>query len=96
MARTWGFGRTVIEEPDVTTQIQVLRQQFPRFDDAYNALTWNLSHRADRLGQHSIVSGIEYRLYRQDRDPIAQTPALIVVYTCSISEVTIIAIRAER
>jgi hypothetical protein len=95
MARTWVFGRTVIEEPDVTAQIQSLRQQFPRFEDAYNALTWSLSHRADRLGEHSIVRGVEYRLYRQDRDPVAQTPALIVVYTHTISEVTIIGIRAE-
>jgi hypothetical protein len=93
---SWRFARTVIEEPEVTAEVQLLRQQFDRFDDAYNALNWSLARRADRLGEHSIHNGVEYRLYRQDRDQFAQTPALIVVYTYTLLSVTIISIRAER
>jgi hypothetical protein len=91
----WILARTVIEEPSITSQIQTLSQQFSRFDDAYEALKWNLARRADRLGLHSVVGGVEYRLYRQERDPIAHTLALIVVYTYTIDDVTIVALRAE-
>jgi hypothetical protein len=96
MRTAWVYARTIIEELDVSVSATAFRQQFARFDEAYDALKWVLARRADRLGLHRTVAGTEYRLYRQDRDPLAMTPALIVVYTCTPNEVTIISLRAER
>jgi hypothetical protein len=90
----WLFARTIIEDHAVTNVIPLYQQQFPRFDDAYDALKWNLARRADRLGLRSFVGGVEYRLYRQGPDPLALTPALIVVYTYTTNDVTIHGLRA--
>jgi hypothetical protein len=92
----WGRARTIVEEQSVSADIENFRQAFARFDEAYDALKWNLARRADSLGLHSHWKGTEYRLYRQDRDPIALTPSLIVVYTYSVDAVTIVALRAEQ
>ena len=91
----WVFAREIVEERDVSLAIDGYRQRFPRFDDAYAALQWLLARRGDRLGLHSRVGTIEYRLYRQDADPIAQTPALIVVYTVNPDQIILVGLTAE-
>ena len=91
----WLFAKTIIEDHAVTSVIPLYHQKFPRFADAYEALKWNLARRADRLGLRSFVGGVEYRLYRQASDPLAFTPALIVVFTFTANDVTILALRAE-
>jgi hypothetical protein len=90
----WIRARTIIEENNVSTDIQIFRQQFPRFDDAYAALQWQLSRKADTLGLHSHYNGKDYRLYRQGADPVARTPSLVVVYWYTSDEVTITGLRA--
>jgi hypothetical protein len=90
----WVRARTVIEEKTVSADIAIFRQQFVRFDDAYNALQWTLSRKAETLGLHSSYNGIDYRLYRQDSDPVARTPSLVVVYWYTKEEVTITALQA--
>jgi hypothetical protein len=89
----WFRARTIVEEQSISTDIKTFRQRFARFDDAYDALKWTLARRADQLGLRSSWKGIEYRLYRQDGDPIAGTPSLTVVYCYDNNEVTIIALR---
>jgi hypothetical protein len=91
---TWARARTIIGEPNVSADIESFRQQLPRFDEAYEALKWNLARRAESLGLRSHWKKTEYRLYRQDRDPIAMTPSLIVVYTYSIDQVIIVGLQA--
>lgn len=90
----WVRARTVIEEKNVSADIQLFRQQFARFDDAYNALQWKLARKADTLGLHSHQNGVDYRLYRQGSDPVALTPSLVVVYWYTKDEVTLTGLRA--
>jgi len=92
---TWFSARTIVEEQSVSADIKAFQQRYARFDDAYEALKWTLARRADQLGLRSPWKGVEYRLYRQDGDPIAGTPSLIIVYYFDINEVTIVGLRAQ-
>lgn len=96
MPAAWVYARTIVEDSAVTADAAIFQHQFARFDEAYEALKWILARRADRLGLRRTVGSVEYRLYRQDRDPLAVTPALIVVYTYTTDQVTILSLRVER
>jgi hypothetical protein len=91
----WVTSRVVIEEINISADADIFEQKFHRFQDAYEALKWHLARRAESLGLRSHYKGLEYRLYRQSGDPIAGTPSLIVVYTYTVDEVTIIGLRCE-
>jgi hypothetical protein len=66
----WVFARDVVEEHDVSIAVDAYRQQFSRFEDAYEGLKWLLARRGDRMGLHRTVGNIGYRLYRQDVTPL--------------------------
>lgn len=92
----WVFAREIVEERDVSLAIDGYRQRFSRFDEAYAGLQWRLARRGDQMGLHRRVGNTEYRLYRQDGDPVAQTPALIVVYTVDPDQVVLVGLTAEQ
>jgi hypothetical protein len=91
----WVFARDVVEEHDVSIAADAYQQQFSRFEDAYEGLKWLLARRGDRMGLHRTVGNTGYRLYRQDGDPVAQTPSLIVVYTVNDQQVVLIGLTAQ-
>jgi hypothetical protein len=95
MAAVWVRARTIIEQPDAAASADLYRKQFPRFEEAYEALKWLLSRRCDTLGLNRVVGEMEYRLYRQDSDIAARTPSLIVVFSYTEHEVTIDGLKAE-
>ena len=95
MAAVWVRARTIVEQPDVASAVDLYRQQLPRFDEAYEALKWLLSRRCGTLGLSRTVGGTEYRLYRQDCDTPARTPSIVVVFSFSDHEVTIDGLKAE-
>ena len=58
----YGHARVQLSKnKNVSADIENFRRQFPRFDEAYEALKWNLARRAESLGLHSHWKGIEYR-----------------------------------
>lgn len=83
----WQLYRTVVESASVTSALQQQGQQHPRLDEAWAALTWLLSRRADSLGATKMVGDRRYHLYRQDGDPVAGTPDILVLYWTDESQV---------
>lgn len=92
---SWVFARVVIEEHDVASAADNYRRQFSRFEEAYDGLKWLLARRCDRMGLYRAVGSTNYRLYRQDSDPVAQTPSLVVVYSYDDHQITILGLTAQ-
>lgn len=96
MAR-WFYGRQICEEPLAADAADQYSAKLDRFEEAYDALKWLLARRADSLNTATAkIEEVEYHLYRQGSDPLAKTPAIVVVYTLDDHTVTILAIRAEK
>ncbi len=68
--------RTVIEDAVVSEIIDRESRNFPRLEDAFDALKWWLSHVPD-AGE--IIDDFHW-LYRQDGDREAGVPSLVVIY----------------
>ena len=78
--------RTVIEEPAVSDSIDEGREDFERFDHAYDALQWRLS-RGPHFGM-AVEEGFIYRQAGNYRD----IPFLTVLYVYDDDTVTFIAL----
>ena len=93
----WFHARTVVETAAAQSAVDGYAGQFNRFEDAFEALKWLLAHRCDDLPSlRRTVGGVEYVLYKQAGDIIANTPDITVVYTFDDDEVTILDVHAEE
>jgi hypothetical protein len=92
MAKNRVFGgKTIVEEPEVLNAIARYRKTIHRFQDAYDALIWNLSHEGEGIRGECIRLGGEiHYLYVQKADKIAGTPRLRAVFTSNNYQVTIV------
>ena len=64
--------------------------QYPRFDDAWEALKWLLSRSANQVGRAPKSGNPNLRLYVQSGDVIANLPAIWVLYEIGQDDVTIL------
>ena len=92
MAKNRVFGgKTIVEEPEVLNAIAHYRKTVYRFEDAYDALIWYLSHEGEGIrGECIILEGVAYYLYAQRADKLAGTPRLRVVFTSNNYQITIV------
>lgn len=87
-------GKTIVEEPEVLNAVVNYRKTVHRFDDAYNALTWYLSHDGQGIkGSCWTIDRVTYYLYVQKGNKLAGTPRLSVIYTRSEHQINIVALR---
>lgn len=93
----WFTARTIVEEAIVQTAVDRFSKRFTRFDEAFEALKWLLARKVETLDSAMrTVKGISYYLYRQGPDPLAGTPAIIVMYTYDADEVVLHDLKAEK
>lgn len=93
----WFHARTVVQEHAASAAADAYAKQFPRFEEAYDALQWLLARKPDKVDNlERDVGGRTYYLYRQAADKLAKTPAIVVVYTFDDDEVNILDVRAEE
>lgn len=92
----WVRYRTIVEEPDVGKAVDRFKSKYPRFGEAFEALKWVLARKGNDIATSSEAGGVVYRLYRQAGDPLANTPDIIVLFTCDDNEVMIVAVNAEK
>lgn len=87
----WGGLRTVVPENEVTDTIDRECEVYPRLEEAWEALKWELARSAETMGQQN--RGDEtLRLYVQADDPLADVPAIWIVYRVGL-EIEILAIK---
>jgi hypothetical protein len=93
---SWKFhARTIREDKSVEDALNDLSHKNPRFEEAYEALTWLLARSRDKIPkQVRKVDGIEYNLYVQAKNPIAHTPRIRVIFTYTEDLLHIIAVDA--
>jgi hypothetical protein len=75
--------RTVIENPNVSETIDREVSNYPRLEEAYDALKWWLSH-VPQAGE--IIDDLHW-LYKQDADTHLNLPSILVIYTFDASTV---------
>lgn len=89
----WVFARQIVEEHSVEERVNELCDEFSRFEAAYDALKWLLARKCNTLESlRRTVDGVQYNLYRQASDPVADTPEILVLYTHDDDQVNIIGI----
>ena len=88
----WGGLRTVVPENSVTDLIDAECANFPRLEEAWEALKWLLAHSADNVGLPSRADET-LRLYVQSDDQLAGVPALWVLYRVTGDVIHIVAVR---
>jgi hypothetical protein len=91
----WTRLRTIIEELEAQHAAEVYSGDFPRFDEAWEALKWLLC-RTPGLGFSKEEDGVEFYLYASAADELASTPVIWVVYSFTDHEVTIYDLRAIK
>jgi len=84
-----GTIRTVIENVSVSLAVDVGQSRYPRLEDAYDALKWDLAHEPE-IGE--ITDDVNW-LYVQAGDMQVNIPELVVVYTFDHREVVLKHIR---
>jgi hypothetical protein len=89
----WTHLREIVEENEAQHSAEVYSGEFPRFDEAWDALKWLLS-RNPSIGAHKTVNGVEYFLYVSESDLFAKTPTISIVYTYNEDQVIVHDIRA--
>lgn len=72
--------RTVIEDSIVREVIDLNSEVYPRLWDAFEALTWWLSHKPD---SGELLDDVNW-LYKQSGNRDQKIPALVVVYTFDV------------
>lgn len=94
---TWQVLRAIVEELDVSEHIDLLTENFPRFDEAWEALKWVLSRNPEPKGSAVKVGtdGRRYRAFVLAGDPMAGTPNIWVVYTHDDQRVLILGVQAS-
>lgn len=88
----WQVLRSVIQNNDVSRQVDQNADAFNRFNEAWQALEWLLARTPDIGIQNTEHEG-KYWLYVQAGDSLAGTPEISVVYSFTSSEVTLYSIR---
>lgn len=76
----WGGLRTVISAVDVSAQVDNACQNYPRLREAWEALEWLLARSASVIGRAPDSGDETLRLYVQADDPLANVPAIWVLY----------------
>lgn len=93
----WEFhARTIVEEPGASESADRLKREFPRFDEAYEALKWILARSCDDLhSRKREIDGVLYYLHRRSGDAIANTPDITILFTFDDDEVNLVDVTAE-
>ncbi len=91
----WTRLRTIVEELPAQHAAELFAAEFPRFDEAWEALKWLLC-RKPGVGYSRDIDGQEFYLYVSAADELAKTPTIWVVYSYSDHEVTIYDLNAIR
>lgn len=90
-------ARTISEPVEVQQAVDAARMEYDRFEEAWDALTWLLARKGHEIGAHRVHDGIEYRLHKQAGvTGINMVPAITCLYTVTVNEVEIIAIRVSE
>lgn len=95
----WEFyARTIVEEPRVSAIIDGPAKDLYGFCEAYEALKWLLARRCASIPHigRTATNGILYNLYAQARDPLANTPRIVILYTYDEKNVNIVGIKATQ
>lgn len=76
---SWFSARTVVEEPEVSAEVDRFAKQDARFEEAYEGVKWLLSRRCYKVESlKKIVRGVEYNLYCSgERYKISRPPQLL-------------------
>lgn len=94
----WTNLRTIVEELDVSAQLDLYAERYPRFREAWDGLVWLLARTPDL--KEAMVWGDDvkdgYRAYVAAGDPLADTPDIWVVYTFTENEVVILGVQAVQ
>lgn len=90
MAGQWGDFKTVVSAAAVTELVDQQVQSFPRLSEAWEALEWLLARSASTIGRAPNNGDPDLRLYVQADDPLADVPAIWVIYRVG-TEVEILA-----
>ena len=90
-------ARTIIEDEEVRVSVEEYHRQYPRFEEAFEALKWLLARRCDDVQTLTCNDGgIDYYIYRTSGDEIAKTPDILVLFTFDDSKVTLHGIQAKK
>lgn len=76
----WGILRTVVSETAVSDLVDQSCQTYPRLREAWDALEWLLSRAGATVGRPPNSGDESFRLYVQADDPLANIPAIWVLY----------------
>lgn len=95
----WERLRTIVEELDVSEQLDLYREKYPRFEEIWDGLTWLLARNPDLPGSATWVGddgkASNYRAYALRGDELADTPDVWVVYAYTETEVIILGVQAR-
>ncbi|MBL1176698.1 hypothetical protein [Pantanalinema sp. GBBB05] len=86
------FAKTIVETRYVQEQVAILHDQYARFDQVWEGLTWLLARKAHELGRP--FRG--YRVYKHSGITRGnQSPALTLLFEVRDCEVEIISIQVS-
>ena len=90
--------RQVVEEHEVSAKVDEFCASLHRFDEAYEALKWELARGCGDLEgkNEATFDGKVYHLYRQDGDPMAGTPNIVVLFTYDDKQVNLVSVRVDE
>ena len=90
---SWTRLRSVAEEMDVTTSVDLHCETYPRFADFWEGIKWLLSRTPDlEYAFRRSDSKAGFRLYVFAGDVVADTPNVAVTYHFTDDEVTILGV----
>jgi hypothetical protein len=94
----WETLRSIVEELDVSEQVDLYTEKFRRFDEAWEGLKWLLARTPDLKGAASWVGEWvgegSFRAYAAAGNPLADTPDIWVIYSYTESVVLIMGVQA--
>ncbi len=80
----------IVCDKNIQKQIEEEATKNTRFMDAYKALKWRLQTSPSKIGEPTGEGlPIVYRVYRQDSDPLGNTPGIEIIITYHDDEVEI-------
>jgi hypothetical protein len=92
----WQRLRTIVLEPAAQEAADSFCEEFPRFEEAWDALQWLLARHPRQVGSRKAVNGREYWACVRAPDEIAGTPQIAVVYSFDNDEVVIYDVKATQ
>lgn len=90
---TFAKLREIVEEADVSAEIDTAETKFARFEDAWNGLKWLLARRGETLGEAPRGGSANTRLYVQAGDPLADAPEIWILFKIEGEQILVSAIR---